>query len=78
MLYRTQLLSKTFKFCNKLLELQSRCLANAAQPKTINGSNGERIISSPYGNKVEYPEMPVADFMWENIKDFKNLVALVR
>ena len=75
-MHRANYLRKTFKFYNKLLKLQSRCLASAAQHKIVNGVNGEKIIKSPYGD-IEYPEIPISEYILENAKNYENLISLV-
>lgn len=59
-----------------VIKIQSRCMSNAVQPKVVEGTNGEKIIPSPYG-QISYPEMRISDYVWESLQDYSNMVALV-
>ncbi|XP_016841715.1 4-coumarate--CoA ligase 1 [Nasonia vitripennis] len=58
-----------------VIKIQSRCMSNAAQAKVVEGTNGEKIIPSPYG-QLTYPEMRISDYVWESLQDYSNMVAL--
>lgn len=60
----------------KLVQPQSRCLSNAVQPKVVKGTNGEKIIPSPFG-QVTYPEIPLSDYVWEKLSNYSGMTAVV-
>lgn len=51
--------------------------STVAKSKIIEGSNGERIFSSPYG-EVDLPSVTVTDFVWKNYQKWPERVAVVR
>ena len=56
--------------------LQSRCLSNAAQAKVVEGTNGEKIIASPYG-QVTYPDISITEYVWKSLNNHERMIALV-
>ncbi|XP_014212779.1 4-coumarate--CoA ligase 1-like [Copidosoma floridanum] len=56
--------------------LPSRHLSNDFQTKVVEGMNGEKIISSPYGS-VTYPEMPLHEYVWNTLPNYSNMTAVV-
>lgn len=71
---------KTFKVYRKLLYLQSKKMSTNIstniEPRIIYGSNGERIIKSPYGN-FEYSGLSITEYVLGNTKNYEKLIAIV-
>lgn len=58
------------------MKLHSR-FSSAVQRKVVEGTNGERIIRSPYG-EITYPEVPVSEYVWSTLENYSDKDALVR
>lgn len=75
----TKRLALAFDTGSKLLK--SRTVRHASQAvakcKIIEGNNGERIFTSPYGD-VDIPSVTIPEYVWANIQQWPNSVALVR
>ena len=75
----TQRLALAFETGSKLLK--SRAVRHASQAaakcKIVEGNNGEKIFTSPYGD-IDIPSVTVPQFVWANIGQWPNNIALVR
>jgi hypothetical protein len=58
-----------------LLTFTLRRASTSAQ-KFVTGSNGEKILLSPFG-EITYPEISISDFIWRDSEKYSNHIALV-
>lgn len=52
-----------------------RCASTSVQAKIVEGSNGEKIISSPWG-KVSFSNLSVPDYVWDGFETYGDKIAL--
>lgn len=52
----------------------SKCTTMLWQTKIMKGSNGEKFFLSP---DISYPETLVHEFVWNNVENYPDHVALV-
>ncbi|XP_070150446.1 uncharacterized protein [Polyergus mexicanus] len=59
---------------SRTLNFTLRCTSTSARTKLITGSNGEKIFVPV--NDVTYPEILIHEFIWNNIENYPDHIAL--
>ncbi|XP_011494753.1 PREDICTED: 4-coumarate--CoA ligase 1-like [Ceratosolen solmsi marchali] len=73
---RVQRMGMKIKAVNaQFIKLNTKYFSQTIQTNIIEGTNGEKIITSPHG-PVTYPEMPINHYIWADIQNYSNMVAL--
>ena len=61
---------------SKILNCTFRCASTTRKLKIVEGKNGERIVCSPHEDVV-YPEVTLPEYVWKNVHNYSDKIALV-
>lgn len=70
-----QKLNRVLDASIKTLNFTLRCTSTSARTRLVTGSNGEKIFVPL--NDISYPEILIHEFVWNNIENYPDHIALV-
>lgn len=70
-----QKLNRVLDASIKTLNFKLRCTSTSARTRLVTGANGEKIFVPL--NDIYYPETLVHEFVWNNIENYPDHIALV-
>lgn len=72
-----QRVGTVFKHSSNIIRISSfNKISTAAKAQIIDGNNGERIYTSPYGD-IDLPSLTIQDYVWKNMNKWPERIAVV-
>lgn len=71
-----QRVGTVFKHSSNIIRISSfNKISTASKAQIIDGNNGERIYTSPYGD-IDLPSLTVQDYVWKNMNKWPERIAV--